>query len=118
MLGQRLLQIRALPGSMPRVCGVSVAAKTRRTGRQPRRPRREDHQTMAAKGKKTGTVAGVPAEVSVEDRTALTGAYKAGLILAWKFDIERGYCLTLAGRPEEYVQVGRLTQYLEALKPS
>jgi len=73
---------------------------------------------MKANGKKTGIAAGGPAEVSAEDRTTLTGAYKAGLILAWKLDIEHGYCLTLPGRPEEYVQVGRLTQYLEALKPS
>ena len=72
---------------------------------------------MRANGKKTGTVAGVPAEASAEDRTALTGAYKAGLILAWKLDTERGYRLTLAGRPEEYVQVSLLTQYLKALRP-
>ena len=73
---------------------------------------------MKANSKKTTMAAKGPAVVSAEDRTALTGVYKAGLILAWKLDIEHGYCLTLAGRSEEYVQVGRLTQYLAALRPS
>jgi hypothetical protein len=30
-----------------------------------------------------------PREVSGDDRLVLTGAYKAGLILAWKRDTER-----------------------------
>ena len=46
----------------------------------------------------------------------LTGAYKAGLILAWKRDTERGYCLTLAGRSDEYVDVDKLAIYLAKLK--
>jgi hypothetical protein len=59
----------------------------------------------------------VPPVVSGDDRTVLTAAYKAGLILAWKRDTQRGYCLTLAGRPDEYVDVDQLTTYLERLKP-
>jgi hypothetical protein len=57
-----------------------------------------------------------PAEVSGSDRAALTSAYKAGAILAWKRDAERGYRLTLAGRAEEYVEVAKLTSYLQKLK--
>jgi hypothetical protein len=57
-----------------------------------------------------------PQEVSGDDRIVLTGAYKAGLILAWKLDTSRGYCLTLSGRPDEYVEVGKLTRYLDKLK--
>ena len=57
-----------------------------------------------------------PAEVSGSDRAALTNAYKTGAILAWKRDTERGYQLTLAGRPEEYVEVAKLTGYLAKLK--
>jgi hypothetical protein len=56
-----------------------------------------------------------PVECSTADRAALTGAYKAGLILAWKRDAERGYRLSLAGRPDEYVEVTKLTRYLEKL---
>jgi hypothetical protein len=58
----------------------------------------------------------LPPEVSGDDRTVLTAAYKAGLILAWKRDTQRGYCLTLAGRPDEYVEVDGLTKYLDRLK--
>jgi len=47
----------------------------------------------------------------------LTHAYKAGLILAWKRNIEHGYRLTLAGRADEYVQSHQLTKYLESLRP-
>jgi len=45
----------------------------------------------------------------------LTDAYKAGLIVAWKRDAGRGYRLTFAGRPDEYVEVAKLTRYLEKL---
>jgi hypothetical protein len=47
----------------------------------------------------------------------LTRAYKAGLIMAWKRDVDRGYRLTLAGRGEEYIEVAKLTDYLAKLKP-
>ncbi|HWC03299.1 MAG TPA: hypothetical protein VHF87_11035 [Methylomirabilota bacterium] len=57
-----------------------------------------------------------PVEVSTSDRDVLTGAYKAGLIVAWKRDAERGYRLSFAGRADEYVEVNKLTTYLERLK--
>jgi hypothetical protein len=57
-----------------------------------------------------------PLEVSDDDRSVLMGAYKAGLIQAWKRDTERGYCLAFAGRQDEYVEVRHLTKYLEGLK--
>lgn len=62
-------------------------------------------------------VPGPPAsvEISTSDRTLLTGAYKAGLITAWKRDAERGYRVTFAGRPDEYVEVAKLTSYLTKL---
>jgi hypothetical protein len=55
-------------------------------------------------------------EVSGDDRAVLASAYKAGLILAWKRDVERGYRLTLTGRRDEYIEVAKLTGYLEKLK--
>ncbi len=55
-------------------------------------------------------------EISTSDRAVLTRAYQAGLILAWKRDPERGFRLTFAGRPDEYVEVTKLTSYLERLK--
>ena len=57
-------------------------------------------------------------EVSTSDRAVLTGAYQAGLILAWKRDAERGFRLTFAGRPDEYVEAAKLTSYLGRLKGS
>lgn len=57
-----------------------------------------------------------PPEVSEGERTALTDAYKTGLILAWKRDAERGYCLSLCGRQDEYVAVSQLTVFLRELK--
>lgn len=57
-----------------------------------------------------------PPEISGDERTALTDAYKAGLILAWKRDAERGYCLSRGGRQDEYVAVNQLTGYLKKLK--
>jgi hypothetical protein len=56
-----------------------------------------------------------PGEISTNDRTMLTGAYKSGLITAWKREAERGYRLTFAGRPDEYVEVAKLTSYLAKL---
>jgi len=72
---------------------------------------------MKAKGKKTSGPVLVSSEISGADRTALIRAYKAGLILAWKHDIEHGFRLTLAGRADEYVQADQLTKYLERLGP-
>ena len=72
---------------------------------------------MKAKSKKP-SVAAVPAETSGADRAVLANAYKAGLIQAWKLDVEHGYRLTIAGRPDEYVEVDRLGKYLENLKAS
>ena len=56
-----------------------------------------------------------PVESSASDRAVLTVAYKAGLIVAWKRDAERGYRLTFAARPDEYVEVTKLARYLERL---
>jgi hypothetical protein len=56
-----------------------------------------------------------PLECLSSDRAILTDAYKAGLIVAWKRDAERGYRLTFAGRPDEYVEVTKLPRYLEKL---
>ena len=57
-----------------------------------------------------------PVEVSPSDRALLTGAYRAGLITTWKRDAERGYRLTFARRPDEYIEVTKLTSYLQKLK--
>ena len=66
--------------------------------------------------KRTKAAPPTPAlEISGSDRTLLTNAYKAGLIVAWKRDAERGYRLTFAGRPDEYVEVTKLTRYVERL---
>ena len=59
-----------------------------------------------------------PSEVSETDRTALTDAYKAGLILGWRRDAEHGYCLVLAGRTDAHVQVNGLMKYLQGLRAS
>jgi len=58
----------------------------------------------------------VPPEVSGDDRAVLARAYQAGLILSWKRDTARGYCLSLGGRPDEYVEVDQLAKYVEKLK--
>lgn len=57
-----------------------------------------------------------PVEVSASDREALIDAFKAGLIVAWKLDADRGYRLTFAGARDEYVDVAKLTGYLGKLK--
>jgi hypothetical protein len=56
-----------------------------------------------------------PVESSTSDRAVLIDAYKAGLIVAWKRDAERGYQLTFVNRSAEYVEVAKLTRYLEKL---
>jgi hypothetical protein len=60
-------------------------------------------------------VAPVPVEISTTDRAALIAAYQAGVITAWKRDAERGYRLTIPGRQDDYVEVPKLTKYLEKL---
>ena len=57
-----------------------------------------------------------PAEASGPDRELLTDAYKAGLIVAWRHDRERGYRLTLGNRRDEYVEMAKLSSYLERLR--
>ena len=71
---------------------------------------------MRAKRQKDVPAAVTPPEVSGDDRGSLTDAYKSGLILSWKRDIERGYCLSLPGRPEEHVPVDQLRRYLAQLR--
>jgi hypothetical protein len=50
------------------------------------------------------------------DRDVLAEAYKSGLIAGWKSDREHGYRLTLADARDEYVEVTKLTTYLEGLR--
>jgi hypothetical protein len=57
-------------------------------------------------------------EISGADRDLLTHAYKAGLILGWKHDSERGYRLTLGDRRDEYVEMTKVSSYLEKLRIS
>jgi hypothetical protein len=71
---------------------------------------------MARRAKQVVAPAPTPAEVPSGDRAVLTDAYKAGLIVSWKLDTDRGYCLTRRGRPDEYIEVGSLTSYLAKLK--
>ena len=63
-------------------------------------------------------VAPPQAEVSQSDRDVLIGAYKRGLISAWRRDNEQGYRLTLGQRGDTYVEVGKLARYLEGLVKS
>ena len=56
------------------------------------------------------------AEILGSDRAALTDAYKSGLIVGWRRDTERGYRLTLGDRRDEYVEIAKLTSYLEKLR--
>src|SRR5262249_3986114 len=57
-----------------------------------------------------------PVEISTNDRVILAEAYQTGLIVAWKRDAERGYRLTVPGGADDYVEVTKLTSYLERLK--
>ena len=65
--------------------------------------------------KALGAPAPAPVDISSSDREALIAAFRAGLITAWKHDAERGYRVSIAGRPDDYVDVPRLTKYLERL---
>jgi hypothetical protein len=62
------------------------------------------------------TVSPLLPEILAPDRTLLTEAYKAGLILAWKHDPERGVRVTAANRPDEYVEIANLSRYLAKLR--
>lgn len=70
------------------------------------------------KARRTKVVAVVPEvlEVTSADQAALTGAYKSGLIVGWRRDSQRGYRLTLGNRRDDYVEVAKLTSYLEKLR--
>lgn len=70
------------------------------------------------KAKRTKDVAApapAPLEITVSDRARLIAAYQAGVITAWKRDAERGYRLTIPGQPDDYVEVAKLTKYLDKL---
>lgn len=69
-----------------------------------------------AKRTKQLAPAPAPAEISSDDRAALTDAFKAGLIVSWKLDADRGYRLTRTGRADEYVHVAHLGSHLERLR--
>ena len=58
------------------------------------------------------------AEMSGNDRDLLTKAYKSCLIVGWRQDSERGYRLTLGDRRDEYVEITKLSSYLEKLRKS
>ncbi len=55
-------------------------------------------------------------EISGPDRDLLKNAYKAGLILGWKHDLEHGYRLTLGDQRDEYVENTKLSSYLDKLR--
>jgi hypothetical protein len=78
-------------------------------------PDKETTRAMKAK-RSQGTVPSLPAEIPGPDRDLLTHAYRAGLILAWKHDGERGYRVTVDNRPDEYVEIAKLSSYLEKLR--
>ena len=71
---------------------------------------------MKPKRVKAGVAPPRPGEVTASDREALTEAYRSGLITAWKRDDERGYRLILSDSREEYVDVAKLTGYLEVVR--
>ena len=56
-----------------------------------------------------------PVDTPLVDRAALIAAYQAGLITAWKHDGERGYRLTMSGRPDEYIEAAKLAKHLGRL---
>jgi hypothetical protein len=59
-----------------------------------------------------------PAPVGQNERDVLIGAYKSGLISGWKRDTEQGYRLSLGRHGDRYVEVAKLTRYLEGLRKS
>ncbi len=72
---------------------------------------------MKPKRTKAATPPAQPlAEMSGSDRDVLTNAYKTGLIVGWSRDSERGYRLTRGDRRDEYVEIAKLTTYLDKLR--
>ena len=71
---------------------------------------------MRAKRTKAVPTPAPLAEISGVHRDLLTHAYKAGLIVAWKHDGERGYRLTLGDRHDEYIEITKLSSYLDGLR--
>jgi hypothetical protein len=72
---------------------------------------------MRAKRTKSTIPAASPVvEISGQDRELLTNAYKTALIAGWKYDGERGYRVTLGNRRDEYVEIAKLSTYLERLR--
>ena len=64
-------------------------------------------------------VAPPPAQVSQSDRDLLIGAYRSGLISGWKRDSEQAYRLTVGPKGgDTYVEVAKLTRYLDGLRKS
>ncbi|HEV8438996.1 MAG TPA: hypothetical protein VGT40_12945 [Methylomirabilota bacterium] len=56
-----------------------------------------------------------PGQISSSDLAELTNAYRTGRIVGWRRDSERGYRVTRAGRPDDYVEVSKLSSYLQGL---
>ena len=56
-----------------------------------------------------------PSEMAARDRDALIAAYQARVITSWKRDAERGYRVSITGRPDDYVDVSNLLKYLAKL---
>ena len=79
------------------------------------RPGEGDQIMRPKRTKAVAPPAAAPIVISTSDRDALIAAYKAGVIAAWKPDAERGYRLTITGRQDDYVEVAKLTKYLERL---
>jgi hypothetical protein len=58
----------------------------------------------------------VPSEITASDREALIAAYQAGVIASWKRDAERGYRVSITGRPDDFVEDSKLIKYLAKLR--
>ena len=71
---------------------------------------------MATKRTKEAVpIAPAVSEIAASDRDALIAAYQAGVITSWKRDAERGYRVSITGRPDDYVEVSKLIKYLAKL---
>jgi hypothetical protein len=95
-----------------------IAAFTPHRARRPANDRQAGEGERNLRPKRTKSVIPAvpsPIECSTTDRALLTDAYKAGRIVAWKRDAERGYRLTFGDRRDEYVEVAKLPRYLEKL---
>ena len=67
------------------------------------------------RAKEAAPAAPPPSEIAASDRDALIAAYQAGVITAWKRDAERGYRVSITGRPDDFVEVSKLIKYLAKL---